>query len=176
MLDPFSRGAIVMLSALSVAATLSLAPIRARSSIDSGHLALLSAPMPVAANTVPIEAIRRDPFAMPTATQTQPAHDVSLPPPARRFAGDEIEPLPSNVGDDAIPAVPGSVPQSASDAGRVTAVVTGAHPYAMVNTRGVHEIKGIGDLVDGSAVIAIDMTGIRLQNGTRLTVDAADRP
>jgi hypothetical protein len=179
MLDPFSRGAVVTLCALCVAAALALAPIRARSSIDSAHLAGPSAPVGAATAAVPIETVVRDPFAQPTTAAASPARAVpaSAPEPqARHFATDGIEPLPSNVGNDVVPVVPGNAPQPEADTVAVTAVVTGAHPYAMVNTRGVHEIKGIGDRVDGSAVVAIDITGIRLQNGIRLAVDPAGQP
>ena len=69
--------------------------------------------------------------------------------------------------------MPGTSPNSSDAAPRVSAIVTGAHPYAMLETGGMHLIKGVGDRIDGFAIISIEFDGVRLQNGQRLTVDPA---
>jgi len=53
----------------------------------------------------------------------------------------------------------------------VRAVVTGASPHALVEERGDVRVVGIGDPVAGSPVVAIDRTGLRLQNGAALPLE-----
>jgi hypothetical protein len=164
MLDSFSRAAIVGLIALSVAGAVALAPVRAHDSTmhapPSRIVAAAQAPAPVAV------AIARDPFAEPAAAPA-PATQAAAQPIAGHGP---IGPLPSNLSTDVIPAVPGTAAESSGTSPRITAVVTGAHPYALVETDGVHEIKGIGDRIGGSPVTAIDLDGIRLQNGERFAI------
>jgi hypothetical protein len=165
VLDPFSRGAIVGLAVLCVAVTAAVAPIRARSS--GAELAPPPALPSAGAQAVALVRVARDPFAQPATPPAQTISTSGVP--------EAIQPLPGNVSDDAIPALPGA-PQPGAETSRVTAVVTGAHPYAMVEKAGVHEIKGIGDLVDAQPIIAIDIDGVRLKNGQRFTIDAAAQP
>ncbi len=53
---------------------------------------------------------------------------------------------------------------------RVTAVVTGPHPYALVEEPGGTRIVAPGDTVDGERVAAITTAGVHLAHGTTLTV------
>jgi hypothetical protein len=59
---------------------------------------------------------------------------------------------------------------------RVTAIVTGARPYAMFDFAGNHQIKGVGDRVNGTPISAIDIEGVTLQSGARLRVTAGELP
>ncbi len=171
MLDPVSRTAIVGLSALCVAGMLALAPVGARgfgASPVPGRAAALAPPL---ANVVAIPN-RRDPFAEPQASAAPAAPPIAAPllRASPHDEGDALEPLPGNVPDAVIPQVPGSAPDVQRGTSRVTALVTGPHPYALIETAGGHIIAGIGDRVDGSVITAIDLDGVRLQNGARLTV------
>ena len=180
MLDPYSRGAIVVMCALCVAGAIAFAPLRARSSSDPGvPQRTASVGMPLIAAAERDIDVRRDPFAAeptphPTASVMPTSPNVQLGTLPHADAT-----LPSNLAQSIVPAMPGdavpspSAPSSgAGTAGapRVTAIVTGAHPFAMLDSGGNHQIKGIGDRVNGTPIVAIDITGVTLQGGVRLTV------
>jgi hypothetical protein len=177
MLDTASRTAIVGIAAFSLVGAFALVPARARGAVD------LSSPQQVAFVAAPqfdpppiaIE-IERDPFesgkpaAIPTPESGAPASTLAS---ASSLANRDIGPLPSNLPASIIPAVPGD-PGATSQSTRVTAIVTGAHPYAMLETAGDHVIKGIGDRVGGKPIVAIDIRGVSLAGGERLSVVAGD--
>ena len=168
MFDLISRSAVVALSALCVAGAIKLAPGQAQSAPGAAAPRPLPSLVQLAAERVASVPVRRDPFAEPAAgTQSV------VPPAARTLAVEKMEPLPSNLPNDTIPALPGSAPDPAASGSRVTAIVTGPHPYAMLETGGVHEIKGLGDAVGGVAIAAISIDGVRLRDGRRLAVDPA---
>jgi hypothetical protein len=114
---------------------------------------------------VPVEAPvraelpRRDPFAggdagAPRATST------SVPP--------TIPVLPPNLGARASTTAAGPTTV------RVAAVVTGRRPYALIVDGDAVRIVAIGDPLRGSAVSAIDDTGVHLADGSRLLLDHPD--
>jgi hypothetical protein len=171
MFDFISRGAVVALSALSVAGAISLAPGPVPSAGAQTAVRPLRRAIQFAGERIALVGVRRDPFAEPASPSPIPA----APPAARRLASEKMETLPSNLANDTIPAVPGSAADPVASGTRVTAIVTGPHPYAMLETGGVHEIKGLGDPVGGVAIVAIAIDGVRLRDGRRLAVDPAAR-
>lgn len=54
---------------------------------------------------------------------------------------------------------------------RVTAVVTGAHPFALVDEGGTTRLVTVGDRVTGDVVAAINGDGVRLAHGAVLAVE-----
>jgi hypothetical protein len=187
MLDPLSRGAIVAMSVVCISGAVALTPLRARSSNDPNVLRQPE-PAPLVATAVREITIRRDPFAgepsnTPAAgSTTSRATSVSTPPAALAAAqalpglpGGDIGPLPGNLTNSTIPALPGAPPAVAVTS-RVTAIVTGARPYAMFDSAGYHEIKGVGDRVNGTPITAIDIDGVTLQSGARLRVAGGELP
>lgn len=177
MLDTASRTAIVGIAAFCVVGAFALVPARARGVLD---LTSPQRPAFVAApqfNPPPIAIeVERDPFesdkpaAIPTpGSRTTPSTIANAPSLANR----DIGPLPSNLPASVIPAVPGD-PVATSQTTRVTAIVTGAHPYAMLETAGDHVIKGIGDRIGDKPIVAIDIGGVSLAGGERLTVVAGE--
>jgi hypothetical protein len=52
----------------------------------------------------------------------------------------------------------------------VSAVITGPHPFALVDDGGATRMLTIGDRIAGEQVVAIDATGVRLSSGTVLRV------
>jgi hypothetical protein len=194
MLDPFSRGAILALTALCAAGAAELAPTPARGFFDqAGPQGVPRSAVALAAETVAIVPVLRDPFAepkpqnaalAPAATPTTALAPTLVDAPTTTNAPvrrGTIETLPSNLTSDTIPTLPGAPPEPAeplvtgAGSARITAIVTGAHPFAMVESGGNHEIKGIGDRLGGIPIVAIDIDGIRLQNGGRVSVDPAAR-
>jgi hypothetical protein len=174
MLDLTSRGAIIALSALGVAGAIKLGPAPAEIPFAQRSWRPLPSIARSVADTVAPVVARRDPFAepAPSPAATSAAMQAHVP------AVGAIEPLPSNLAHDTIPALPGAPPDEppATSDPRVTAIVTGAHPYAMLDSGGVHAIKGLGDRVGGIAILSIDLDGVRLSDGRRLIVDPAARP
>ena len=168
MLDSLSRAAIVMMSGLCIIVAVAFAPVRARGS--SAFALPVRAQIDSLANTPAPDAVdvRRDPFSgePPPSAAANAAPTAALPPTG-------IGPLPSNLPSSTIPAIPGT---ATADRGSIelTAIVTGAHPYALVASGGSHEIKGIGDRVHGTPIVAIDIHGITLSSGERLTVATGD--
>jgi hypothetical protein len=55
-------------------------------------------------------------------------------------------------------------------------VVTGAHPYALIERAGIHSIEGLGDRIGNSTIRTIDIDGVRLSSGERLSVDRETTP
>jgi hypothetical protein len=183
MLDPFNR-ALVALAALCVLGAVALAPSPARSFFSEAVPPPLQFPNAHRTEAAAILRIRRDPFAEPAS---KPVVSAIAPAPVAEQPSLSVGaggPLPSNLQSETIPGLPGGSPDSGPSSApkvslqpgtdvRITAVVTGAHPFAMVESGGKHEIKGIGDRVGGIPIVAIDIDGLRLQNGGRLTVDPA---
>ena len=120
---------------------------------------------------------RRDPFAgdppaaHPRKSPTAPTGAIpSIPEiPAA------IRPLPANAGasGSALPFTPSSSTFITSTARHITAVVTGAHPFALLEEGETTRVVTVGDRIDGTAIIAITSTGMRLSDGTTLLIEAA---
>src|SRR5260370_6865222 len=137
-------------------------PIVARS--QSGTLAdhppsrESAAPEPRAAIVAP----RRDPFAgapladasAGPATPSEPATRMPSVPAA-------IGPLPPNAGA-------GSGPFPLAPPLRVTAIMTGAHPFALVDEGGTTRILTIGDEFGGAVIAAIRLNAVHLPSGPTL--------
>lgn len=109
-------------------------------------------------------AARRDvvPAPLPLAMAAVPAASAAAAVPPIPAA---LRALPPNAGagDAAFPFATG-----ARTAATVTAVVTGPHPFALVDESGTTRVLTIGDLVDGDAIAAIGVEGVRLSGGTLL--------
>jgi hypothetical protein len=138
-----------------------------------GAQSLVARPSPSATGrngVVPVVMPRRDPFAggpAPARTNTvrpdlSTPRTPALPPP---FA-----PLPPNAG-----AGGGPFPVRAAHA-VVRAVVTGAHPFALVESEGETRLVTLGDTVDGASVTAIAADGIHLANDHTIGVAASPAP
>jgi hypothetical protein len=173
MFDFLTRGAVVVLSALSVAGAIGLAPGPLQSPGAEAALRPLPPLVGLADDRIAPVTVGRDPFAEPAPPRAVPAASQAAPTPP---VSGTTETLPSNLPNDTIPVLPGSPPDPVAGGPRVTAVVTGPHPYAMLETAGDHEIKGLGDRVGGVGIVAIDIDGVRLGDGRRLPVDPETRP
>jgi hypothetical protein len=130
---------------------------------------------PAVADVVP----RRDPFAGGDAPVVRP----DAPLPHGPIAMPMIAPLPQ------IPAALHALPPNAGAAdatfpfatgthtgATVTAVITGAHPFALVDEGGTTRVLTVGDRLGGESIVAIDANGVRLSGGTLLAVARASEP
>lgn len=109
-----------------------------------------------------------DPPAAPSGAAAPPS-PVTVPVPPQPPFPAALRPLPPNAGagDGAFPFATAthSMPT-------VTAVITGPHPFALVDASGTTRVMTIGDAVDGAAIVAIGGDGVRLVGGTLLPLVA----
>jgi hypothetical protein len=175
-LDAVSRTVLAAAAFAAFGAAFVATPIVARG--DAGVVAdptpsITALPRPTAVADVPP---RRDPFA---GGDIPPALPGSAPPQAQPGMP-AIPPLPQ------IPAALRSLPPNAAAAdaafpfatsprttAAVTAVITGAHPFALVDDGGTTRVLTIGDRISGDPIVAIDANGVRLSSGTTLAVARA---
>ena len=165
-LAPRSRALLAAAALASFAAAFATTPIVARGAgniapLDPSHVATLPAPTPLLV-VVP----RRDPFAggadgPPASAPTPDVADAR----ARLAMPNVMLPVPPSLGTPVFQPVATS---------RVTAIVTGGHPTALVDENGSARIIAVGDLFAGARVVHIDLNGVRLTNGATLAVAAAD--
>lgn len=160
-LDDARRRRLLTWSALCCAVSLCLAPIAGRSSFElAGERAAFNSrfttptlqpiwtPKPV--------SVARDPFMPEAGMQVTQGDPLGFAlPPNRGAAGTPLQ-------------------GGAFETPRVTAVVTGALPRALIDDGTQVRVVAVGDMLAGSRVIAIDQSGVHLQTGAVLSV-AEDR-
>jgi hypothetical protein len=159
-LDRRSRAAIAGGGLLAFAVAFASMPILA-----GGHEAVV-APTPrgpvATAPPTPqaVVAPQRDPFAggPPDAKTASRPSQAAVPVPPLPPIPATIGPLPANDG------AAGEPPLQTTP--RVTALVAGAHPYALVDENGRTRIVAPGDRLGGDRVVAIDVTGVHLAHAT----------
>jgi hypothetical protein len=165
-LSPRKRGALATAGLTAFALAYATTPLVA--SDDTTTLPAETAlPFAATPTVAPLAVVspRRDPFAgmpeaQPSAAPTTPPTTIPTLPP--------LPALPPNIG-----AGFGPPP---TDAVRVTALITGAHPSAIVEDRHGTRVVAVGDLVAGDRVIAIDAAGVRLARGTVYSLSPAGPP
>ena len=192
-LGPRSRGALVAGALAAFALAYATTPLVAHGA--SAPLDLATAPAVAPPAPTPFVAVlpRRDPFAgAPDPGASTRAAALVPPPPAGTIPSlpspptipGALGPLPSSGGVTLFSPSAGAglvVPDIGpmrdvppGGAARVTAIVSGAHAYALVEERGGTRVVAAGDPVDGDRVAAIDAAGVHLARGTTLAVTRAD--
>jgi hypothetical protein len=160
VLGPRSRVVLAGAAFASFAASFVATPLVARS---AGDLAAPSMPSATPAAVIATRAAlvpRRDPFAVDPQQNAPAPPAVALPAiPA------SLGPLPPNAG-----APPPPFALSAQPA-RVTAVVTGVHPFALVDDGGASRIVTLHDRIAGESIVAITPLGVQLERGRLLNVN-----
>jgi hypothetical protein len=154
-LDPRSRTALAGAALLAFAGAVAHDPIAARSVSPPAmrmHHDVLAA-QPRIAVVVP----RRNPFdgeTLSSAESTSPP--LPLPPVPAVLA-----PLPPNAGIAA-----------GGSAERLTAIVSGTHPYALLEAANGTRVVTVGERIGGAPILAIGIDGVRLGDGRTLSVGA----
>jgi hypothetical protein len=166
VLGPHSRLVLAGAAFASFAASFVATPLVARSAADlPAHSPLPATPSPAVSSRVPIVP-RRDPFAGDV-----PATSPLASPPSAALALPAIpatlRPLPPNAG---APPLPFEIVVQQT---RVTAVVTGTHPFALVDEAGSTRIVTLRDRLAGETIVAITSRGVQLERGRLLAVDPA---
>jgi hypothetical protein len=191
--DRRSRAALTFAAFAAFAGAYVTTPITARSAADAPPvIAPLPTPTP-RASPYAVVLPRRDPFAgAPDTTAARPARSddarLSTQFPLATWPHG-LAPLPPNAGATAMSplyATPGARPLSAAArslsaaaqplAARVTALVTGPHPYALVDDGGTTRLVTLGDRIGDTMVAAISASGVRLADGRRLPLVTAPGP
>lgn len=144
-----SRGLLAAGALLAFAGAYATTPIVARSAAGPLPAIPSLAPRSPAAPRFALELPRRDPFA---------AEPEAAPLPS----------IPAAIG--ALPPNPGAVALLPSGTIRVTAIISGSRPYALVDEDGGTRIVSVGDLLRGERVVAIAADGIRLTHGAILRI------
>ncbi len=171
-LGPRSRAALSAIAFAACAGAFAATPPAARSSIEARP----TAPAPSTRPEPPVVAIapHRDPFAVDAST----ARAARAPSMSAALAA--LPPIPATLG--VLPPNAGASGMVVPFAARatVTAIVTGPHPFALVDEGGSTRIVGTGERIGAETVAAIGIDGVSLANGTTLrvapAVSSADRP
>lgn len=175
-LHEHERRRMLTWSALLCAIPLCLAPLAGQSSFElaseqAAFNARFSAPsLETVWNDKPVD-VSRDPF-MP-----EHGHNVALLPEPPGIVGMHVMQgaatgfvLPANRGAAGTPVQDGSpIPST------VTAIVTGPSARALLDDGAHVRVVSVGDALAGSRIIAIDPSGVHLQNGTVMPL-AEDNP
>jgi hypothetical protein len=160
-LDLTSRAALAGAALLAYAGAFSTAPTTA--SVDTvARAAVSTAKAPQAVRLI-VVVPHRDPFAggMPTAVHIVMA-PIATPPPFPAIPP-SLGPLPPNAGAR-------GAPFPFSPAEHVSAVVTGARPFALIDGGSTTQLVTVGDRYEGERIVAIDTGGVHLQSGVTLPV------
>jgi hypothetical protein len=108
---------------------------------------------------------RRDPFAggFPVVSPlgARKSNETGAPAASIPSIPPILAPLPPNAGASMSP--PGTTSTE-----RVSAIVTGAHPFALLEEGPTAHLLSIGDDHDGRRISAIDQNGVHLDDGTLL--------
>lgn len=169
-LGPVSRRTLATAALLSLIAAVETTPLEVRS--EGGEI-VFPAPRvsPRPASTAFLAVVpRRDPFAG-TPVSPRFASGTSSSPRSAPFG------LGGAVSLSAIPALPRiPVAPPILTAPRVTAIVTGARPFALVEDGGLIRILTVGDRLWADRIVAIDIDGVHLAHGTTLPVAPTTAP
>ena len=179
-LDAASRALLAAAAFVAFGAAFVTTPVVAR-----GEAGTPANTLPAVATLAPQTALtdvvpRRDPFAGGDAParaglSVAPQARVAVPAiPALSQIPAALRALPPNAGagDGAFPFATAATRIVAA----VTAVITGPHPFALVDEGGTTRMLGVGDRIDGQAIDAIDANGVHLSGGTTLAVARPSEP
>lgn len=183
-----SRGALAAAGLSAFALAYATTPLLAGG--DRAPLAAEPPPVP-AATPAPGPAVavspRRDPFAgMPEAPASLAPNaappTVAIPtlPPLPRLPS--WSPTPGTIA--AIPGIARLLPPNAGaalgalprDGVRVTALITGTRPSAIVEDQSGTRVVTLGDVLGGDRISAIDAAGIHVARGTIYPIAPAAQP
>ena len=166
-LGPRSRAALGAVAFGAFAGAFVATPLTAHSSaVDRSGGAPPASPVAEPA-AVAVIVPRRDPFA-----GGAPAERPATAPVASGTLG-AVPPIPA-----ALSVLPPNAGASGNalpfaSAARVTAIVTGPHPFALVDEGGTTRVVGPGERIGAETIAAIGADGVRLANGTTLRVAPA---
>ena len=169
-LGPRSRAALGEHALTAFDGAFVATPLAARSSaIEHPAAASAAAPLPDPA-AVSVVVPRRDPFAGGVAEPRAAA----TPQVSAVLAA--VPPIPATLGVLPPNAGAGGTMLPPASAARVTAIVTGPHPFALVDEGGATRVVGTGERIAGETIAAIGLDGVRLANGTMLHVAPPESP
>jgi hypothetical protein len=160
-IDRRTRAAVACAALMTFAGALRVAPTTAHDETAPTRQAVppQATPKPERVTAV---LPRRDPFAggpSPAGASATPAAVVQATLPAIPAV---LSALPPNAG-----AGGASFPFAPAE--HVSAVVTGSHPFALIDDGSTTRLVSPGDRFDGERIVAIDGAGVHLETGTTLS-------
>lgn len=189
--NPLNRAVLAGAAFASFAGSFVTTPLTARGDTRT-VVGSFAAPRPFA-TPAGFAAIlpRRDPFAGdPPPRRNDGARASAIPISAPPFPASSstaanaaipagLAPLPPNAGATGTPlsiahaGAPAASAAQPSETVRVTAIVTGAHPYALVDDGPTARLVTVGDRIGDDTVAAISAGGIRLAHGATVPLAPA---
>jgi hypothetical protein len=152
-----SRGLLAGGALLALAAAYATTPIVARSAAGPLPAIPSVAPRPAAEARLAVVLPRRDPFTAEPEATAQRAPEVAA-----------LARIPAAI--NALPPNPGAAALLPPTALRVTAIISGRRPYALVEEDGGTRMVSVGDLLHGERVVAIAADEIRLTHDAILRI------
>lgn len=168
-LDERVRRRLLTVSAMVCAIPSFLAPLAGRTSFElaserAAFNARFSSPHIMSPWSDSPLLIARDPFVA-DAVEKQPAASVT--------GMHVVQGQPTGFVVPASQGAPGIAVQDATlEIPLLRAVATGKSSRAIVEEHGRARVVGLGDLIAGSPIVAIEPNGLRLKDGTTLTMTA----
>lgn len=167
-LDRTRRAALACAALLAFAGALSNTPTTARGAAVPAAAGIAVATNREARPTRFLTVVpRRDPFAGGMRATVEPPAPPAMMQPQFPVIPPALGPLPPNAG-----ARDGLFPISPAE--HVSAIVTGAHPFALVDDGSTTRLVTVGDRYDNETIVAIDTGGVHLEGGA--TLPASQRP
>jgi hypothetical protein len=168
-----SRAALAVAAFGSFAGAYVTTPIAPGTAKPAGPLVQPLATPPPTPTPSTVVIPHRDPFAGEPTPETAPRPVSAEPTTSTGALPRTLLPLPPNAGAPPEAFSLGSPPQPPPPTTpsaptipvRVTAVITGAHPYALIDEGETTRLVTLGDRVADDSVAAISSLGIRLSNG-----------
>jgi hypothetical protein len=163
--DRTSRAVLACAALIAFAGTMSTVQTKARPAAAPATIAVTTYRQARPARFL-LVVPHRDPFVGGMRTPAEPAAHPAVTQPLVTIPP-ALGPLPPNAGarDGPFPLLP---------AEHVTAVVTGAHPVALVDDGSTTHLVTVGDRYHDERIVAIDPGGVHLESGT--TVPVTQRP
>jgi hypothetical protein len=169
-LSPRSRAALGAVALVAFAGAFVATPLAARSSAVEPSAAGPTASPRAEPDDVAVVVPRRDPFAGGV-----PALRAAAAPITSGALG-AMPPIPAALGVLPANAGAGGIASPFASPARITAIVTGPHPFALVDEGGTTRVVGTGERIGADTIAAIGTDGVRLANGTMLRVASAGSP
>jgi hypothetical protein len=167
-LGPRSRAALGAVAFIAFAGAFVATPLAARSSAGEQPAdGPATSPIPEPPS-VAVIVPRRDPFAGGV-----PAVPAAAAAPIASGALGAVPPIPAALGVLPPNAGASGIALPFGSPARVTAIVTGPHPFALVDEGGTTRVVGTGERIGAATIAAIGPDGVRLTNGTTLHVGPA---
>jgi len=106
----------------------------------------------------------------PISTDAPPPIEIPVEIRRNPFRGDPSEPRAERPRTTTIGVFPRDAIAPVPDRPAVSALAVGAHPFALLEEGGVSQLRTLGDRVGTHRIVGITLAGVRLDDGSLLTL------